>query len=215
MIHSSCLSRVSTVLGVVALLGVAAVRAADSSAGVDLTGAWSLDRAASEAPASRGGLNAGRGVIGGRAPGGMSSGGRVGPGGMGTGPGMGSGGRLSEAELERMRETVRQVADAPPTLTIAHTEPEITVTIGAAEAQKLLTDGRSRPYASALGTKARWKGTRLVLETKLRDGLKSTRTLWLDPTAPASRTLVMLVRVEGGKLPRAVEGRYVYRLSAP
>jgi hypothetical protein len=149
----------------------------------------------------------------------MTSGGRVGPGGMGSSAGMGGGGgRVSELELERMRETVRQVADAPPLLTIAHAEPEITVTMGDAEGQKLLTDGRSRPYASALGeveTKARWKGARLVLETRLRDGLKSTRTLWLDSTATSPRTLVMVVRVEGGKLPRAVEGRYVYRLSMP
>jgi hypothetical protein len=46
----------------------------------------------------------------------------------------------------------------------------------------------------------------------LKEGLKTTRTFWIDDTS-ATRALVMIIEVKGGKLLAMVEARYVYHLA--
>ena len=76
-----------------------------------------------------------------------------------------------------------------------------------------ITDGKKRKEQSEVGemeVKARWKNDRLVVETRLEGGIKTTRTLWLDESS-ATRALVVQIKVEGGKLPDSVQARWVYQ----
>ena len=142
------------------------------------------------------------------------------PGGMGGGPGGpgGGGGGISppkpptEEEIARMRAVVMQAVDPAAKIVIGQTDTDVTIMLGNANGETFTTDGKKRTHESTLGPieqKARWKGDRLVIETKTTDGLKTTRTFWIDPASP-TRALVITIKVEGGKLLAAAEARYVY-----
>jgi hypothetical protein len=179
---------------------------ADSKLSVDLSGSWVVQLELSSpatSPVLRGGFGARRG-IGGT---GMTA-----PGGAPTAPKP----RHTDEEMARMRERVRQIVDPGPTLTIAQSRDAIVFTHGETLGQTFIPDGRKRTVTTSQGdieARARWDNAQLVVEGKLRDGLKTMRTWSIDTTA-AGRTLVMTIKVEGGKLPSAVEGRYVYRLAS-
>jgi hypothetical protein len=189
-------------LALACLLATSADAFADSKRSVDLSGSWVLQLDLSSpatSPVLRGGIGARRGIGGA----GMTA-----PGGAPTS----STPRHTDEEMARMRERVRQIVDPGPTLTIAHGRDAIVFTHGETVGQTFIPDGEKRTVKTTLGdieSKARWAGDKLVVEGKLRDGLKTTRTWQLDTTAQR-RTLVMTVRVDGGKLPAPVEGRYVY-----
>lgn len=195
----------------------------DTRRRVELGGTWILQRDLSQPPkppergrrAPGGDPSPG---FGGRSGGGPPGGGP--PGGMGGGPGGpggGGGGMVppkppTEEEIARMRAVVLQVVDPAATITIGQTDTEVTMTLGDASGETFTIDGKKRTQTSTLGPvecKARWKDDRLIIETKTTDGLKTTRTFWIDATAPA-RALVMTIKVEGGKLLAAAEARYVY-----
>jgi hypothetical protein len=207
--------------------GAATVAALEPVQPIDLTGSWTLQRDLSEpprAPARRAGPpdgGPGGGGFGGGPPGGAPGGGPPGggpPGGMGGGRG-GPGGMSgpsrppTAAEVARMRTAVLEAADPAPAIRIAQRGNEVMV--GAADTQgyTFVTDGKKRKEPSAVGeleVKARWKGDRLVVETRLEGGIKTTRTLWLDASS-GTPALVVLIKVEGGGLPNTVQARYVYR----
>jgi hypothetical protein len=85
-----------------------------------------------------------------------------------------------------------------------------------AQGYSFITDGKKRKERSSVGEmeiKARWKDERLVVETRLEGGLKTTRTLWLDASS-GTRALIVMIKVEGGTLPNAVQARYVYHAAS-
>jgi hypothetical protein len=199
----------------------------DTSRRVNLAGTWTLQRDLSEPPKPP---QRGRGAPGGdpggpgapRGPGGGPPGGGP-PGGMGGGPGGpgGPGGGMAppkpptDEEIARMREVVLPAVDPASTLTIGQTDTEVALAFGDASAETFITDGKTHKRTSHLGEvehKARWKNDRLIVETKLKEGLKTTRTFWIDDTS-ATRALVMMIEVKGGKLLTTVEARYVYHVA--
>jgi hypothetical protein len=198
----------------------------------DLGGTWILQRDLGEppkppqrgrnAPADPGGPGGqgGRGGPGGGPPGGGPPGGMGGMGGGPGGPGGPGGGMAppkppTEEEIARMREVVLPAFDPASTLTIRQTGTDVTLAFGDASPETFTTDGKKHKSASSLGEvehKARWKDDRLIVETKLKEGLKTTRTFWIEDTS-ATRALVMTIEVKGGKLLATVEARYVYHVA--
>ena len=111
-----------------------------------------------------------------------------------------------------MRTAVLEAVDPASGIKIAQSGAEVRVGVGDAQGYTFITDGKKRKESSSVGemeVKARWKDDRLVVETRLEGGLKTTRTLWLDASS-GTRALVVVIKVEGGKLPNAVQARYVY-----
>jgi hypothetical protein len=211
----------AALLTVILSLGPAAAAASREPARMaNLAGSWTLQPDRSEPPKApqrtAGPPSGGPGGAGGGPPGGGPPGGGP-PGGMGGGRG-GPGGMdpptrpPTQEELTRMRAAVLEAVDPAPALRIAQTSDDVTIGVGDAQGVTFITDGKKRKQPSSLGamqTKARWKDDRLIVETSLEGGLKTTRTLWIDATS-ATRALVIQIKVEGGKLPNAVQARYVY-----
>jgi hypothetical protein len=150
-------------------LGSPAVRAAAPEP-PNLSGAWRFDPAQSEdGRAKMRELRGDRGDRprgGGRFGGGGGGGGRpMGGGGFGGrgGPGRGGGGAGGDA----MRETLRELLDAPPALTVTQTPTEITLLEEDGRLRALHPDGRAYKDSSGREVKTRWsEAGELVAETK-------------------------------------------------
>lgn len=170
-------------LTIVLAAGAAKVTALTPVRTIDLTGSWTLQRDLSEppeAPPRRAGPPdggpGGGGGFGSGPPGGGPAGGPRGGMGGGRGPG-GMGGPAR-----------------PPT-----------VEEGARMRTAVLEAVEEPSSVGEMEVKARWKDDRHVVETRLKGGLRTTRTLWLDASS-GTPALVVLIKVEGGQLPNAVQG---------
>ncbi len=181
----------------------------------DLTGKWQINREKSDNPQdimrSRSGRDPGAGGPGGPPPGG---------GGFPGGPPPGGGGfpggsePPSQEQMESMRARMEEGRRAAEALEITQSGVEITVNETGDEktvhTQTYITDGRKseqRTERGKLETRARWKGQKLVIETKMERGGTITRTYEL---ASGGRQLNMTVKIENERMPEAISIRSVY-----
>lgn len=155
---------------------------------------------------------------GGRPPGagpggGMPPGGGGGRGGMGGGMpgGMGGfgGGQPDRAESQRLRRIVQEALEPPASLTIVPDGSRITLTAGDGRAFSYVTDGKKQDQITGDGElehRTTWHGAQLVIETKIQDGPKITRTY--APSGDAQ--LIVIIRLDGGQAPRPVVAHHIY-----
>lgn len=204
---------------VLVLCGVALALAQDPPAGSQasavpgIAGIWKLNTDLSDTGQrlEEGGRPPGGGPGGGG--GGMPPGGGGGRGGMGGGMpgGMGGfgGGQPDRAESQRLRRIVQEALEPPKALTIVPDGTRISLTAGDGRAFTYVTDGKKQDQITGDGElehRTTWNGAQLVIETKIQDGPKVTRTY-----APSGDSqLIVIVRLEGGPSPRPVVAHHIY-----
>jgi hypothetical protein len=201
-------------------------RAAESGAFPSFVGRWQLDPqrsddARAKLQEARG--ERGRGRFGGR-EGNAGGRGRGWPGGRGpTGGGarMGGDGRAGgdPEAMDAVREVMDGVLHPPQELTITQDGAAVTAVGDEGHVLRLYADGRSNRGSGGgnIERKTRWEGPHLVTETKLARGrgpeLKLVETWSLEEGAAGGAgpaTLMMSVKLEGGRFGKAVELRRVY-----
>src|SRR5262245_19258849 len=175
--------------------------AKNNNKGVNLSGAWTLNKDASDDPEK---------VMESMhmQPSGPSAGSsRHGPRGMG--PGMHGGGMPPEPiDPEQIRARVRQL-EAPPRLTITQMNDSITFMDGD-KSQTFVTTNKKQEVLHGNRTvevKTKWDKGRLVKKTALGDGMKLTETYSL---VDGPRRLHVLVTLDGSHLPQALNFNRVY-----
>jgi hypothetical protein len=177
----------------------AAAPPATSTMPADLSGHWELNVQQSERP----GQAAGAPGEGGEGRGGYGGGG----GGRG---GYGGGGRGSGGESETTREQMRQVMQAARTLLIVQHANDLSITDDEGRVVTLKPDGnkvKEQQGGGNLERKTKWDGRSLVTEMKLEGGTKVTQTY---TKVDEGLQLIVSTKVEGGRIPRAMEFKRVY-----
>jgi hypothetical protein len=206
------------------LRAAAAASSAEDQAAVkaSLAGQWQLNTAQSEdarakmreamggdRPGGRGGGGMGGGR-GGRGGGGMG-GGRGGwgrGGGRGGGGEGGMGGGMSRDGDRGGMSAMRSFFEPAERLTITQDGSEILIDDGVNPAVRLRPDAEAtKTEGGASEIKARWNGSELVAETKLRNGAKLTTAYMLDAE---KHQLDVTSRMEGGRLREPLTVRRVY-----
>jgi len=199
------MNRVSSICVAAAILaGVtnagAQAPASPESAKPSIVGIWSVDKDLSDRAdaGGRGAAGPGGGMVG---PGG----GRGGRGGMGGGMpgGMGGfGGRGGDRdELRRAGRLGRDLMRPPDSLTIVTDGSAVVITADDGRSVRLLTDGREQERLTgdgAIKAKARWDGDQLIVEERIQDGPKVTRTYL---ASAGGRRLVVITRIDGRDWP--------------
>jgi hypothetical protein len=194
----------------------AAAPPATSTMPADLSGHWELNVQQSERPGQAAGApgegGEGRGGYGGGGRGGYGGGGgRGGFGGMGgRHGGYGGGGRGSGGESETTREQMRQVMQAARTLLIVQHANDLSITDDEGRVVTLKPDGnkvKEQQGGGNLERKTKWDGRSLVTEMKLEGGTKVTQTY---TKVDEGLQLIVSTKVEGGRIPRAMEFKRVY-----
>jgi hypothetical protein len=201
------------ILGLIA--GLVVLSPPVDAAGLDVTGAWKLNRDLTTAPAEgdRAQQPAGgrRGLGGGGAGRRGGFGGAGGVGGRAGLGGMGGGASPSEEELRKVEVVRRRLSDVPALLVISRDGDKVTVTDGFGRSYALKADGKKQERVTGDGefkSKTRFDATRLIVEEDF-GGPKviTTYTPLLD--GGEVRRLEVRVRAEG--LPGAgrdrVQGR--------
>jgi hypothetical protein len=107
-----------------------------------------------------------------------------------------------------LRDSMRQLTEAPAEMTITQTEAEIAIVEKDGRLRLLHPDGQPRNDSAGAAVKAYWDADRLVVRTKHADGPERTETFTLE-TQP--RQLVVESRVMG----RALGGVTVWRVYEP
>jgi hypothetical protein len=204
--------KMSNVWALALVVAVAAPvsRAADAPR-PDLSGHWQLDPAQSEdARAKLREMRGDRPRGGGRFGGGGGGGGR--PGGGGFGGGRGGPGGPGGGGPDAMRETLREMLEAAPALTVTQTPTEITLLEEDGRLRALHPDGRAYKDSSGREVKTRWsEAGELVVETKGERGkIVETFGALADPVRLA---ITLLVEARGQ--PLAVRRVYVRPDAAP
>jgi hypothetical protein len=171
-----------------------------------LSGAWTLNRAASDLPTEAGfdpDYHETGSTSGGRSGG--SGGGRGGRGGGGSGStGIGSGAIATKFESpedsQKIKELVAEVTHPPQTLTIAQSAAEITIADAEGKSRTFRITGKEetiRLDAGPIGVVTKWEGAQLVIryivekDRELRVGLSRA--------ADARRLLVTSQFAEKGR----------------
>lgn len=173
-----------------------------------LAGVWQLNRDLSTPPG--GGLAAGgddqrngrgaRGMGGGR-------GGRFG----GMRGGRGGAGRVSEDDIARLREAMRELLQAPTRLTIVQHDAAVHFTDDEGRVRKFVADGRTEKHqleAATLETRTEWKDGALRITWETGRGPKIVRTYRVVTTAGPQ--LVVDTRIEGGRAGDRPPVKHVY-----
>jgi len=182
-------------------LGVAlwASRAAAADERADLTGAWRLDRAASDQaggpPGEAGEPSGHHGGHGG--PGGYGGGMRP-PGG---GHGGGEGGEVDREKMKERMEQVRALLEPVDRLTITQESDVVTLVDGEGRIEKLVPNGQKEKHLvgnTQAELKTRWEDGRLVSDMALVAGVKFRRTLWVERASDGVRRLTIEFKPEGG-----------------
>lgn len=185
-------------------------RAQDAPAGPGtpgIVGVWTIDKDLSDQPGGGRGSDA-DGSMGGRSGGGMGGrgGGGMRPGGMG-----GGGGRPRDRdEVRRSARLMQDLVKPPDGLTIVRDGAAVLFTTDDGRTIRQVVDGKEQERLSGDGvikSKSRWDGSQLVIEEKIQDGPKVTRTY--TPSADG-RQLMMVTRIEGGGMPGAMVVHHVY-----
>jgi hypothetical protein len=177
------------VVFVTALIGVwlsAESRAQTPAPATSINGAWTLnpdlsDKPPSESRSSEGDSGSSSRRGGGMGRGGMGGGRRGGGGGMGRG-GMG-GAAANPEDAQRLRDAMREIMDAPPHLTIVQTEAQmVVITTGDGLVSRLSPDGKKvKDENTKIERKAKWDGSKLVVEISGAVPKKMTETYEVDP----------------------------------
>ena len=168
-----------------------------------IVGVWTLNADTPPAP-PEGGDPEGRGPGGRGGPGG-GPGGQGGPGGGGFGGGFsgggrggggGAGGRGNPEAMQRRRDALRDILEAPARMTIMRTESMVIITTGDGRTTRLATDGsKVKDQSTGIERKTRWDGNRLLSEISGAGRGKLTETYSLDPE---SHQLVVLLQTGDG-----------------
>ena len=171
-----------------------------------IAGAWRLNRDLS--PKAPQGMPAPGDHPGGR---GRGTGGGPPAGGMGGPPGGGMGAPPNEEEMKRMRDILRDAAEAPNQIVIAPGDGVVTITDSNGLARKFATNNKKEEHQTTAGvveTRTKWEGAVLTIETRAGSGLKITRFYRL---APEGRQLVVEVKIENSRFPEKMPPmRFVY-----
>jgi hypothetical protein len=223
------LKRAVVIGAAAAALSISGVRQAPASSADDqpalkagLAGQWQLNAAQSEDARAKmrdamggrmggGGRGGGMGGPGGR--GGWGGGGGRGGGGWGRGRGGGGegGGMTRDGDRDGM-SAMRSFFEPAERLTITQDGPEILIDDGVNPAVRLRPDGEAtKSEGGASEIKARWSGSELVAETKLRNGAKLTTAYMLDAE---KHQLDVTSRMEGGRFREPLTVRRVYDAAA-
>jgi hypothetical protein len=185
-----------SIAALVCLLG-AGVPVTAQQPPTSIVGAWTLDKEKSDNPPDPGerGNPEGRGRRGGGGPGGFGGGGFGGRGGGGFGRGGGGGGGAVDPKaMERRRQALRDILDAPERMTITRSESMVIVTAGDGRTTRLATDGsKVKDDSTGIERKTHWDGDRLISEISGSAG-KITETYALDA---ASHELVVTLELQG------------------
>jgi hypothetical protein len=194
------------------LRAAAAASSAEDKAAVkaSLAGQWQLNTAQSEDARAKM-----REAMGGDRPGGRGGGGMGGGrGGWGRGGGRGGGGEggmgggMSRDGDRGGMSAMRSFFEPAERLTITQDGSEILIDDGVNPAVRLRPDAEAtKTEGGASEIKARWNGSELVAETKLRNGAKLTTAYMLDAE---KHQLDVTSRMEGGRLREPLTVRRVY-----
>jgi len=162
-----------------------------------LTGAWTLNKDASDQAPDRSDRDRGdrgnRGGYGGRRGGGGFRGG-FGGGGMGRGGGARSG--ANPEDMARMRDAMRDLMNPSDHLTVTETESMIIVTAADGRTTRLSPDGKKvKDDNTGIERKTKWDGERLVSEISGLGPGKITQSFSVDPER---RQLRIVTQMEGG-----------------
>lgn len=173
-----------------------------------IVGVWTLntDKTDTAPEPPEGGDPEGRGRGGRGGPGGGSGGGQGGPGGGGFGGGFGggggggggrgAGGRGNPEAMQRRRDALRDIFEAPARMTVTRTESMVIITTGDGRTTRLATDGsKVKDQSTGIERKTKWDGNRLLSEISGAGREKITETYSLDPE---SHQLVVLLQMGDG-----------------
>lgn len=183
-------------------------RAQDAQAGsgtAGIVGVWTIDKDLSDQPGG------GRGSDSDKTMGGRSGGGMGGRGGGGMRPGGMGGGRPGDRdEMRRSARLMQDLVKPPDGLTIVRDGAAVLFTTDDGRSVRQVVDGQEQERLTGDGvikSKSRWNGAQLVIEEKIQDGPKVTRTY--TPSADG-RQLMTVTRIEGGGMPGATVVHHVY-----
>ena len=202
---SSIRISVAASLAIAVSLSVSQAHAVVQSPPSPLAGVWALNSELSDMPSAppEGGDHSGQGGQGGRGYGGRGGGGRGGGGGGMRGGGFGqggggmSGGRGNREDMQRTREAIRDILDAPARMTVTVTDAMVIVTTGEGKTTRLSTDGtKIKDESTGIERKTRWEGGKLVSDISGAGPGKLTQTYAIDPDSPH---LILTVQREGDK----------------
>jgi len=176
-----------------------------------VSGGWTLNKELSDAPVDRSSRTDGgdggqgsQGRGGGRRGGGGGFGG--GFGGRGRG-GAGQGGPSRE-DMQRMREAMRELTEAPDHLVIADTSSLIIITGADGRTTRLSPDGKKiKDENTGIERKTKWDGARLVSEISNIGSGKATQTYAVDPE---THRLKVTVEMQGGRSKQTRTITHVY-----
>ena len=116
-------------------------------------------------------------------------------------------GREPPLDAEALMRALRPVL----LVRIAQTDSTVALSDGAGELATYRTDGRKIKEPQLVGDpveiSAKWKDGQLTIERKVPDLATIRETYYLDP---ASKQLIVDVRMSGSRLPRNIELRRVY-----
>jgi hypothetical protein len=170
-----------------------------------IVGVWTIDKDLSDQPGGGRGSD-GDGTMGGRSGGGMG-----GRGGGGMRPGGMSGGRPGDRDaMRRSARLMQDLVKPPDGLTIVRDGAAVLFTTDDGRSIRQVVDGKEQERLSGDGvikSKSRWNGAQLVIEEKIQDGPKVTRTY--TPSADG-RQLMTVTRIEGGGMSGAVVVHHVF-----
>lgn len=123
-----------------------------------------------------------------------------GPRGGGGGGGRGGpGGRPNEEEMQRMRETMRELLQPAARLTIVQHDDSVSFTDDQGHVRKFVANGKNEKHqlqSATLETKAAWKNDALVIEWGTGRGPTVVRSYRVDA---GLRRLVVETAMKGGR----------------
>jgi hypothetical protein len=158
-----------------------------------IVGAWTLDKDLSDRSDGMGRGDGNRGMGG--SPGMGGGGGRGGgmPGGFG-----GGGDRRDPEENRRISRIMTDLLTPAGRLTVVQDGPVIMVTTDDGRAVKWNTDGKEQERLTGDGivkSRARWNSAQFVVEERIQDGPKVTRTFIVSADG---RQLMLVTKIDGG-----------------
>lgn len=130
------------------------------------------------------------------------------PGGMG-GNMPGSGGRDRD-DMRRARGLIQDLTTPPNGLTIVREGIQVSITTADGRPLKLTADGRDQERLTgdgAIVSKTRWNGDQLVVEERIQNGPRVTRTYVASSDL---RQLTVIVRLDGRDMPGAQIVHFVF-----
>jgi len=180
-------------------IGFIPVTAQQQQPPVSIVGAWTLNTEKSDHPPdpAEQGSAEGRGRRGGSGGygGGGGYGGHGGGGGFGRGGGGrgGGGGAVDPKEMERRRQALRDILEAPEKMTITRSESMVIITTADGRTTRLATDGsKVKDNSTGIERKTHFDGDRLISEISGAAG-KITETYAMDA---ASHELIVTVELQ-------------------